>query len=132
MIRALQLALSAGCVDGRVLLLNSKGTGTVDEVDEIQIAGNCEETALLKFLGCGIVANQIFKDCQDVLAVADDGLEYRTKLRLSHSLAVPFSENRRGNLNILSKFFGRMAAQEQAIKKSGLALRELKILQHLL
>src|SRR5271156_2128266 len=94
--------------------------------------GECERAGLLKFLSGGVVADQIFKDGQDVLAIADDGLEYGAKLGLAHRFAVPFGENRCGDLNILAQLFGRMATQEQAVKKGGLTLRELKVLQHFL
>jgi hypothetical protein len=94
--------------------------------------GECESAELLKFLGGGVVADQIFKDGQDVLSIADDGLQDGTKLGLAHRFAVPFSENRCGDLNVLAQLFGRMATQEQAVKKRSLTLRELEIIQRLL
>jgi len=94
--------------------------------------GECERAGLLKFLGGGVVADQIFKDGQDVLSIADDGLQDGPELGLAHRFTVPLSENRCGDLDVLAQLFGRMATQEQAVKKRGLTLRELEILQRLL
>jgi len=77
------------------------------------------------------VADQILEDRKHVLPVADDGLEDGPELRFALGFAVPFRENRSGNLNVLAEFIGRMAAEKQPIEKGRLSLRELEVLQRL-
>ena len=84
---------------------------------------------LLQALGCGIVAEQIFENCEDVLAVLDDAFQHRTKLRLALGFAVPFSEHCGRDANVAAEFIGRVATEKKTVEKCGLALRELEILQ---
>jgi len=86
---------------------------------------------LLQALRSGIVAEEIFENSQDVLAVLDDAFQNRTKLRLSLGFAIPFCEHRGGDANVAAEFVGGMAAKEKAIEKRGFALRELEVLQGL-
>jgi hypothetical protein len=86
---------------------------------------------LLKFLRRGIVANEVFEDRQDMLTVLNDSLQHGAKLRSTHRFLIPLRQNSRGNLYVPPQLVGRMAAQEQAIKKSRLPLRELKVQQRL-
>jgi hypothetical protein len=84
---------------------------------------------LLKALFLGIVANQIFENGEDMLAIAHDAFQQGTQRRLALRFAVPFGEHRCGHGNVAPKFLGGMTAQEQPIKKRRLSLRELEVLQ---
>jgi hypothetical protein len=85
---------------------------------------------LLKLLRRGVVHNQVLKDGKHVLAIFDDALKHRPQLRLLLRFFVPLRKNRRWDGNIPPQLVGRVAAHEQAVKKRGFALRELKFLQH--
>ena len=63
------------------------------------------------------MADEIFKDGENVLAVADDALEQRTQLGLPPSFAVPFRQHRCGHLDIPPQFLRRMAAQKQPVER---------------
>ena len=74
--------------------------------------------ALLQALRSGIVAEQIFENGQDVLAVLNDAFQNRTKFgslgpRRSHS-----GEHRGGDANIPAEFVGGVAAQEKAAENA--------------
>jgi len=84
---------------------------------------------LLQALGCGIVAEQIFENCEDVLAVLNDAFQHRTKLGLALGFAVPFGEDCGRDANIAAEFIGGVAAEKKAVEKRGFALRELEVLQ---
>jgi hypothetical protein len=84
---------------------------------------------LLEALRGGIVADEVLEDCQDVLAILHDPLEQRAKLRLADGFFVPLGKDSGGDLNVLPKLVGRMAAEEKAVEKRGFALRELEFLQ---
>jgi hypothetical protein len=84
---------------------------------------------LLKFLRGRVVADQIFEDREDMLAVADDALEDGTKFGLLDGFLVPLRENASGNLDVFSKFFRGMSTKKQAVEKRGFALREIEVLQ---
>lgn len=86
---------------------------------------------LLQALRGGIVAEQIFENGEDVLAVLDDAFQNRTKLGLALGFAIPLGEHGGGYANIAAQFVGGMAAKEKAIEKRGFALRELEVLQSL-
>ena len=77
------------------------------------------------------MADQVFKNCENVLAVTHNGFQYRTQLRLADGFFVPLGQDGGGDLDVLAQLVGGMPAQEQAVEKGGLALRELKILQPL-
>jgi hypothetical protein len=87
--------------------------------------------SLLQALHSGIVAEQIFENGEDVLAVLDDAFQNGTKLRLALGFAIPLGENRSGDANVAAQFVGGMAAKEKAIEERGFALRELEVLQGL-
>jgi hypothetical protein len=87
---------------------------------------------LLKALLFGIVADQIFENREDVLAVAHDPFEQRPQSRLAFRFAVPLREYRCWHGNIAPQFIGSMAAQEKPVKKRRLSLRELEVLQGLI
>ena len=84
---------------------------------------------LLKPLRRGVVHDQVLKDRKDMPAIADDAFEQWTQRRLSPRLAIPLGEYGGGDFDIATQLLGRVAAEEQAVKESGLSLRELKILQ---
>jgi hypothetical protein len=84
---------------------------------------------LLEALRGGIVAEQIFENCEDVLAVLDDAFQNRTKLGLALGFAIPFSEHRGWHANVAAEFIGGVAAEKKAVEKSGFALRKLEVLQ---
>jgi hypothetical protein len=86
---------------------------------------------LLQTLRGGIVANQIFENREDVLAVLNHSFENRAKLRLTLRFAIPFGEDRCGDTNVAAEFISGMAAEKKAVKERGFALRELKVLQSL-
>jgi hypothetical protein len=91
-----------------------------------------DEKQLLQALRCGIVADQVFEDCEDVAAVAYDALQQGAEGRFVARLAVPLGQDGRGHLYIAPQFFRRVPAQEGAIEKGGLSLRELEVLQLLI
>jgi hypothetical protein len=84
---------------------------------------------LLQALRSGIVAEQIFENCEDVLAVLNDAFQHRTKLGLAFGFAVPFSEHCGRDANVAAEFIGRVATEKKTVKKRGFALRELEVLQ---
>ena len=85
---------------------------------------------LLQFLRRGIVDDQIFKEGENMLAVLHDPLKHRPQLRLANGFLIPLREYCRWNGYVPAQLLGGMAAQEQAVKKCGFALRELEFLQH--
>ena len=84
---------------------------------------------LLQALRGGIVAEQIFENCEDVLAVLNDAFQDRTKLGLALGFAVPFSEHCGRDANVAAEFISRVAAEKKTVEKGGFALRELEVLQ---
>jgi hypothetical protein len=85
--------------------------------------------ALLKFLRCSVVAEEILENRQNILPVADNALQQRAKLRLAHRLAIPLGQDSRRNSDIAPELIGRMSAKEETVEKGRLALRELEFLQ---
>ena len=67
---------------------------------------------LLQTLGGGIVADQIFENRENVLAVLNHSFQNRTKLRLALRFAIPFGKNRCGDANVAAEFVSRMAAEK--------------------
>ena len=59
---------------------------------------------LLQTLRSGIVADQIFEDGENVLAVLHDAFENRAELRLAFCFAIPFREDSGGDANIAAEF----------------------------
>jgi hypothetical protein len=86
---------------------------------------------LLQTLRSGIVAEQIFENGEDVLAVLNDAFQDGAKLGLALGFAIPLCENGGGDANVASQFIGGMASQKEAVEKCGFALRELEVLQSL-
>ena len=84
---------------------------------------------LLQALRSGIVAEEIFENGEDVLAILDDAFQNRTKLGLALGFAIPLSKHRGGDANVAAQFVGGMATKEKAVEKRGFALRELEVLQ---
>ncbi len=78
------------------------------------------------------MADQVFENGENVLAVSNDLLEDEAQARFALGFAVPFRKHSGRDSNIPPKFFGRMAAKKQSVKESSFALREFKILQRLL
>ena len=75
------------------------------------------------------MADEIFENGQDVATIFDDPFEHRAKMRLPLGFTVPFGKNGGGDGDIPAKLFGLVAAQEEAVEKSGFPLRELEVLQ---
>jgi hypothetical protein len=92
----------------------------------------CGEDVLLQALGAGLSVDQGLKDGEHVTAVFDQAREDIAKGRLAFGLAMPFEEHRLRNFNIAAEFFGRVPAQEQAVKEGRLPLREVEIVQRFL
>ena len=63
----------------------------------------------------------------DVTAVVHHARKNISKLRIPFRLAVPLSKDRRGHFDISPQLLRRIAAQEQAVEKGGLTLREVEI-----
>jgi hypothetical protein len=109
---------------------------SIVEADVQRASGKREaESSALKLLellrGC-VVANEIFEDRKYVLAVANDALEHGPQLGLADRLFIPLCEDAGRNLNVSPEFFGGVPAKEEAVEKSGFALREIKLLQEFL
>jgi hypothetical protein len=84
---------------------------------------------LLDFLRGGVVADEVFKNGQNVAAIFDDPFEHRAEARLALGFTVPFSKNGGGYGDIPAKLVGFVASQEEAVEKGGFSLRELEVLQ---
>ena len=77
------------------------------------------------------MADQIFENSEDVLAVLNHSFENRAKRGLALRFAIPLGEDRCGDANVAAEFVSRMAAEKEAVEKRGFALRELEVLQSL-
>ena len=130
--RRSQRRRGANSVASRAKSIRARGTRTDRTViskisaQNKSMAGN---STLLQSLLLGIVADEIFKNGEDVPAVAHDAFEKRPQGRLAHRFAVPLREDRGGHSNVAPEFIGGMAAQKEPVEKRGLALRELEVLQ---
>lgn len=82
---------------------------------------------LLEPLSRRIVVDEGVENGQNVPAVFDDALEHGSKSGLARCLTIPLGQRGRGNLNVAAQLVGRMPAEEQAVKKRGLSLREFEI-----
>jgi hypothetical protein len=76
-------------------------------------------------LGGGVVADQVFENRKDVLAVLDDALEQRAQPRLADGFLIPLRKHGAGHFDIAAEFSGRMTTQKEAVEKRGFTLREL-------
>src|ERR1700747_1241288 len=84
---------------------------------------------LLNALRLAVGPHQRIKNSEHVSPGIPHALEDIFQLRIALGFAVPFGENRAGHLDVAPQLVRRMAAQEQAVEKRGLALRILEILQ---
>ena len=82
---------------------------------------------LLNALGVAVRTHEGIEDGQDVTAVTHHALKNITKLRVAFCLAVPFGKDHRGHFDVSPQLVRGMTAQEQAVEKGGLALREVEI-----
>src|SRR3984893_390924 len=87
---------------------------------------------LLQPLGAGLGVDQSLKDGEHMTAVFDQPREDIAKGRLAVGLAMAIEQHRLRNFKIAAEFFGRVPAQEQAVKEGRLPLREVEIVQRLL
>ncbi len=79
---------------------------------------------LLNALGVAVRTHQDIEDGQDVTAVIHHARKNITKLRVAFCLAVPFGKDNRGHFDVSPQLVRGMTAQEQAVEKGGLTLRE--------
>src|SRR5882757_4114044 len=82
---------------------------------------------LLNALGVAVRTHQKIEDGQDVTAVIHHARKNVTKLRVAFCLAVPFGKDHRGHFDVSPQLVRGMTAQEQAVEKGGLTLREVEI-----
>jgi hypothetical protein len=83
----------------------------------------------LQALRSGIVAEKIFENGEDVLAILNHAFQDGAKLRLALGFAIPLREDSGGYANVAAQFVGGVTAQKEAVEKCGFALRELEVLQ---
>ena len=83
--------------------------------------------SLLNTLRVTIRTHKGIEDGQDVAAVIHHARKNIAKLRVAFCLAVPFGQDDCGHFDVLPQLVRGMAAQEQAIEKGGLTLREVEI-----
>ena len=84
---------------------------------------------LLQTLGGGVVADQIFENREDVLPVLNHTFQNRTKLRLALRFPVPLGKDCSRDADVAAQLVGRVTAEEEAVEKCRLSLRELEVLQ---
>src|SRR6266513_1250064 len=82
---------------------------------------------LLNALRVTVRTHQDIEDGQDVTAVIHHARKNITKLRVAFCLAVPFGKDNRGYFDVSPQLVRGMTAQEQAVEKGGLTLREVEI-----
>jgi len=78
------------------------------------------------------VPDQILEDREDVPPIADDPFEKRAEGGLVLGFSIPLGQDGRRHLDVAPQFLGRVPAQEEAIEKGSLSLRELEVLQLLI
>lgn len=83
-----------------------------DGVNAASENNRCGSKGLLKLLRGGVVADQVFENCQDVPAIAHDAFEQRPQRGLALGLAVPLGQHRGRDSDIGAQFFDGVAAQE--------------------
>src|SRR5258706_3518369 len=83
--------------------------------------------SLLNALRVTIRTHKGIEDGQDVATVIHHARKNIAKLRVAFCLAVPFGQDDCGHFDVLPQLVRGMAAQEQAIEKGGLTLREVEI-----
>jgi hypothetical protein len=82
---------------------------------------------LLNALGARFGIHEDIKNGEDVAAVIEHARENVAERRIAFRFAVPLDQNRRRNFDVASQFLRGMPAQEQAVEKRGLALREIEV-----
>ena len=86
---------------------------------------------LLDALRLAVRPDERVEDGEHVAPVIYHALKNIFQLRIALGFAVPFGEDGARHLDIAPQLVSRMAAQEQAVEKSRLALRILEILQRI-
>ena len=82
---------------------------------------------LLNALGVAVRTHEGIEDGQDVTAVIHHALKNITKLRVAFCLAVPFGKDHCRHFDVSPQLVRGMTAQEQAVEKGSLTLREVEI-----
>src|SRR5467141_943587 len=85
---------------------------------------------LLNALGVAVRTHEGIEDGQDVTAVIHHALKNITKLRVAFCLAVPFGKDHCRHFDVPPQLVRGMTAQEQAVEKGSLTLREVEIVHH--
>jgi hypothetical protein len=67
------------------------------------------------------------ENCEDVTAIFDHAGKNVAEARLALGFAMPFSEDGRRYFDIAAELFGRMATEEETVKKGGLPLRDIEV-----
>src|SRR5260370_22906225 len=75
--------------------------------------------------------HQGIKKGQQVAPITHHASKNITELRVVLRFAVPFGEDRRGDLDVPSQLVRRITAQEEAIEKRGFPLREVEIVHEI-
>jgi len=86
---------------------------------------------LLNALGLAIRTHQGVKNGQHVAPIIHHARKNISELRVMLGFAVPFGEDRRGDLDVPSQLVRRITAQEEAIEKRGFPLREVEIVHEI-
>ena len=86
---------------------------------------------LLNALGLAIRTDQGIKNGQHVAPIIHHARKNITELRVMLRFAVPFGEDRRGDLDVPSQLIRRITAQEEAIEKRGFPLREVEVVHEI-
>ena len=86
---------------------------------------------LLNALGLAIRTHQGIKNGQHVAPIIHHARKNITELRVVLRFAVPFGEDRRGDLDVPSQLIRRITAQEEAIEKRGFPLWEVEIVHEI-
>jgi hypothetical protein len=76
-----------------------------------------------------IGTDERIEDSQNVAAVIHHARENVSQVRVAFGFAMPFGQDRGWNFDIPAQLIGGVAAQEQAVEKRCLALREVKIVR---
>src|SRR5258708_2156196 len=83
---------------------------------------------LLNALGMTVRTHKGIENRQDVTPVIHHARKNVTKLRIAFCLAMPLGEHHCGHFDVSPQLVRGMAAQEQAVEKSGFTLREVEVM----
>ncbi len=83
---------------------------------------------LLNALRLGVRTYKGVEDGEDMTAVIHHTRKNVSKLWIAFRFPVPFGKNDGGHFNISPQLLSRITAQEQAVEKGCLTLREVKIM----